>query len=73
MLLLAMVVANNEIDKDKNAGELLAILIAMQMRRYNAGGITQWSTSMASLEAPGCFQWTSACTVLPRARHGWRF
>ena len=32
---------NNEIGDDKNEGELLAILIAMAMQRYDAGHIAQ--------------------------------
>jgi hypothetical protein len=40
-----MVAANNEIDNNENAGKLLAILMAVRMRRYNAGCIPQWSTS----------------------------
>jgi hypothetical protein len=32
-----MLVGNNESTTTKNVGELLAILIAMQMWRYNAG------------------------------------
>ncbi len=61
-----MVVGNNESAITKNAGKLMAILIAMAMQRYNAGCITQWSTSGASLEATGCRHWSSACAVLPR-------
>jgi len=34
-----MVVANNEIDKTKNAGKLTTMLMAMAMQRYNAGHI----------------------------------
>ena len=41
----------------KNAGKLLAILIAMQMWWYDIGHIDQWSTSRASLEATGCCHW----------------
>jgi hypothetical protein len=50
----------------KYAGTLLAILIANQMRRYNAGRIAQLSTPRASLEATGCCHWVSASAVLPR-------
>ncbi len=32
-----MLVGNNELAITKNAGKLLAILIAMQMRQYNVG------------------------------------
>jgi hypothetical protein len=49
----------------KNAGKLLAILMAMRMRQYNARLIAQWSTSQALLEATGCRYWASACIVLP--------
>ncbi len=61
-----MVVGNNKSTTTKNADESLAISIAMRMRRYDAGNITQWSTSRASLEATGCCHWLSACTVSPR-------
>jgi hypothetical protein len=40
-----MVVANNEIDETKNAGESTTILMAMAMQQYNVGGIARWSTS----------------------------
>ena len=67
-----MVVGNNESTTMKNVGELLAISIATQTRRYNAGHIARWSTSRASLEATGCRHRASACAVLPRVRHGQR-
>jgi hypothetical protein len=40
-----------QIDVKQNAGKLLAISIAMRMRRCDEGHITQWSTSRASLES----------------------
>jgi hypothetical protein len=43
-----MVMGNNKSATTKNAGELLAISIAMQMRRYDAGRIT-WSHLMPPL------------------------
>jgi hypothetical protein len=61
-----MVVANTEINKTKNEGKLLAISITMAMQRYDAGCITQWSTSRASLEATGCRHRASACAVSPQ-------
>ncbi len=61
-----MVVGNNGIDDNKNAGRVLVILITMQMRGYNMGRIAQWSTSPASLEATGCRHRASACAVLPQ-------
>ena len=61
-----MLVGNNELATTKNADELLVILIAMQMRWYDAGRIAQWSTSRASLEATGCCHWVSVCIASPR-------
>ncbi len=58
-----MVVDNSKSMATKNAGKLLAILIAMAMQRYDAGHITQWSTSRASLKATGCHHWLSACAI----------
>ena len=55
-----------QIDGKKNAGELMAILIVMEMQWYDAGHIARWITSRASLEATGCRQWSSACIVLSR-------
>jgi hypothetical protein len=43
----------------------LAILIAMRMRRYNAGHIAPSSASVASCEATRCRHRVSACAVLP--------
>ena len=57
---------DNKSATTKNAGESLAISIAMAMRRYNTGCITQWSTSNASKEATGCLHWASARIALPR-------
>jgi len=54
------------IDDNNHAGESLANLIAMQVRRYDAGRIARWITSGASLEATGCSHRASACAVLPR-------
>jgi len=61
-----MVVANNEIDETKNAGKSTTISMAMAIQRYDAGRITRWITSRASLEATGCCHQVSACAVLPR-------
>jgi hypothetical protein len=60
-------VTNNEIDDNKNSGELLVILMAMRMQQYNAGRIAQWSTSHTLLEATGCHHWASACTAFAPA------
>ena len=49
-----MVVGDNKSTATKNAGESMAISIAMTMQWYNAGRIAQWITSGASLEATGC-------------------
>ena len=61
-----MVVGDNESTATKNAGESMAISIAIAMQRYDAGRFSQWSTSGASLEATGCRHWSSACAVSPR-------
>ena len=61
-----MVVANNEIGVNKNAGKSTKISMAMAMQRYNARRIARWSTSRASLEANGCLHRASACAVSPR-------
>ena len=61
-----MVVGNNESTVTKNAGESMAISIAMAMQWYDTGRISQWSTSRASLEATGCHHRSSACAVSPR-------
>ncbi len=60
-----MVMGNNESTTTKNAGKSLAILIAMRLRRYDAGRISRWITSGASLEATGCSHWVSACAISP--------
>ncbi len=44
LLLVSTFVDNNKIDNDKNAGELLAILITMRMRWYDVGPITRCSS-----------------------------
>jgi hypothetical protein len=59
-------VGNNKINDAKNAGKLLAILIAMGMRWWDMGHIAQWSTARASMEATGCRHWASICAVLPQ-------
>jgi hypothetical protein len=61
-----MEVGDNQSTATKNAGESMAILIAMAMQWYDAGRIAQWITSGASLEATGCSHRASACAVLPR-------
>ena len=61
-----MVVANNEIGDNKNAGKSTTISMAMAMQRYDARRIARWSTSSASLEATGCLHRASACAVSPR-------
>jgi len=40
-MLFSFVSGRQRIDGNKNAGELLAISIAMRMRQYNAGRIAQ--------------------------------
>jgi hypothetical protein len=40
-MFLATVVGDNEIGDDKNEGKLLAVSIAMEMQRYDAGRINR--------------------------------
>ena len=61
-----MVVANNEIGVNKNAGKSTKISMAMAMQRYNARRIARWSTSRASFEATGCLHRASASAVSPQ-------
>jgi hypothetical protein len=60
-----MVVGDNNSTATKNAGESMAISIAMVMQRYDAGHIARWITSGASLKASGCSHRSSACAVSP--------
>jgi hypothetical protein len=50
----------------KNTRQTLAILMAVRIRRCNAGRIAQWSASVASCKATRCRHWASARPVLPR-------
>jgi hypothetical protein len=61
-----MVVANNKIDGEKYTRQALAILMAMRIRRCDAGRIAQWSASVASCKATRCRHWAIARAVLPR-------
>jgi hypothetical protein len=49
----------------KNTRQTLAILMAMQIRRCNAGRIAQWSASVASCKATTYRHWVSAHAILP--------
>ncbi len=60
-----MVVGDNESTATKNAGDSMAISIAIEINWYDAGRIAQWSTSRASLKATGCCHRLSACIVSP--------
>jgi hypothetical protein len=60
-----MVVANIKINGNKNTSQMLAILMAMQIRQCNAGHIARWSASVASCETTRCLHWMSAHAVLP--------
>ena len=58
-----MVVGDNKSTATKNAGESMAISIAMAMQRYDAGHIARWITSGASLKATGCRHRVSSCAL----------
>ena len=68
---MSMLVGNNFLATTKNAGESLAISVAMATQRYDAGHIPRWSTSRASLEVTGCRHRPSACAVSPRRPQWW--
>jgi hypothetical protein len=68
--LLATDVGKQIINDDTKYRQIAGHLIAMGMRQYNAGCITQWSTSRTSLEATVCHHQVSACAVLHR-RQPW--
>ncbi len=61
-----MVVGDTKSTATKNAGESMAISIAMAMQWYDVGRIARWITSGASLEATGCSHRASDCAELPR-------
>jgi hypothetical protein len=68
-----MVVANNEINATKNAGESVAILMTMGMQRYNAGHIAQWSTSRLHSKPMDAAIGRVPASYRPVSRHGQRF
>jgi hypothetical protein len=47
---------------------MLANLMAMRIRRCNAGHIARWSASVASCKATRCHHWEIARAVLPWQR-----
>jgi len=59
--------ARQIINNRKNAAASLAILMAMQIRRYGAEGIAQYSRSRATttIDATGRHHWAIICPVLP--------
>jgi len=61
-----MVVGDSKSTATKNAGELMAISIAMAMQWYDAGRIARLITSRASLKATGFSHRASACAVSPQ-------
>ncbi len=61
-----MVMGDNGINDDKNAGKSKTILITMPPGRYGAMHIAQLSTSVSSCKATRCRHWASARAVLPR-------
>ena len=58
--------ARQIIDNRKNAADLLAILMATRIRRYDAEGIAQYGRFRATLDATGRRHRTSICPVSPR-------
>ena len=61
-----------QIDSNKNAGESMAILIAVAMQWYDAGRIARWITSGASLEPLDAAIGRVPAPYCPGGRHGRR-
>jgi hypothetical protein len=58
--------ARQIINNRKNAADLLAISMAMWIRRYGAERIAQYGRSRATLDATGRCHWVSIRPVLPQ-------
>ena len=58
--------AQQIINKQKNAADLLAISMAMRIRRYGAERIAHCGRSRATLDATGCHHQASIRPVLPQ-------
>ena len=51
-------------DDSKKCRQIAGIFGTMWMQRYGVQHIARWNTSWASLEATGCHQRASECSVL---------
>jgi len=58
--------ARQIINNRKHAAALLAISMAMRIRRYGAECIAQYSSSRATLDDTKCRHWAIIRPVLPR-------
>ena len=67
-----MVLANNEIGDNKNAGKLTTISMAMAMQLYDVRRIARWSTSRASLKPLDAAIGGVPVPYRPDGRHGRR-
>jgi len=65
--------ARQIINNRKNAADLLAILMAMRIRRYGAEHIAQYDRSRATLDATGRRHRARIAPYRPSGRHGHRF
>jgi hypothetical protein len=68
-----MVVANNKIDDNKNAGKLTTISMAMAMQRYDVRRIARWSTSRLHSKPLDAAIGRVPASYCPVGRHGRRF
>jgi hypothetical protein len=57
------VVCKQKNNDNKNFRQIADIFDTMWMQHYDVQHIPQWSTSWASLEATGCHQRASECSV----------
>ncbi len=64
-----MVVADNEINGDKKC-QMLAILMAMRIRRCDAGHIAQWSASVLHAKPLDATIGQVPAPYRPGGRHG---
>jgi hypothetical protein len=65
-----MVVANNKINDNKNAGKSTTISMAMAMQRYNVRRIARWSTSRLHSKPLDAAIGQVPASYCPIGRHG---
>jgi hypothetical protein len=68
-----MVVANNKIDDNTNAGKSTTISMAMAMQRYDVRRIARWSTSRLHSKPLDAAIGQVPALYCPAGRHGRQF